>query len=246
MEKVRPWCGQPSDRGRLRNRTEHSVMNQRRRQFHVSAMHKIETACMHQVLEVQRQWNKLKLVRTTGIAELGMSSIFVTYSSEPYVAFSEFAYILGSLPWWLVRRVELQSLVLNKVRRSQKTVCYRSTDYSTGRSSSLYPLYPCGPKSGGTMSQLRRPCMEQKKVWYHCCTVKTGYKLQHICTHTWRSELCCLARQWCSSSKEQGTDDRWGLCCLCCQLLWQSASYDCRSTARTSMTDRCRWQQILH
>ena len=23
MEKVRPWCGQPSDRGRLRNRTEH-------------------------------------------------------------------------------------------------------------------------------------------------------------------------------------------------------------------------------
>ena len=21
MEKVRPWCGQPSDRGRLRNRT---------------------------------------------------------------------------------------------------------------------------------------------------------------------------------------------------------------------------------
>jgi len=22
MEKVRPWCGQPSDRGRLRNRTE--------------------------------------------------------------------------------------------------------------------------------------------------------------------------------------------------------------------------------
>ena len=23
MEKVRPWCGQPSDRGRLKNRTEH-------------------------------------------------------------------------------------------------------------------------------------------------------------------------------------------------------------------------------
>ena len=22
MEKVRPWCGQPSDRGRLKNRTE--------------------------------------------------------------------------------------------------------------------------------------------------------------------------------------------------------------------------------
>ena len=22
MEKLRPWCGQPSDRGRLRNRTE--------------------------------------------------------------------------------------------------------------------------------------------------------------------------------------------------------------------------------
>ena len=22
MEKVRPWCGQPSDRGRLRNKTE--------------------------------------------------------------------------------------------------------------------------------------------------------------------------------------------------------------------------------
>jgi len=22
MEKVRPWCGQPSDRGRLRNRTD--------------------------------------------------------------------------------------------------------------------------------------------------------------------------------------------------------------------------------
>ena len=23
MEKVRPWCGQPSDRGRLKNRTEY-------------------------------------------------------------------------------------------------------------------------------------------------------------------------------------------------------------------------------
>ena len=26
MEKVRPWCGQPSDRGRLRNRTEQVSM----------------------------------------------------------------------------------------------------------------------------------------------------------------------------------------------------------------------------
>ena len=26
MEKVRPWCGQPSDRGRLRNRTEHFLV----------------------------------------------------------------------------------------------------------------------------------------------------------------------------------------------------------------------------
>ena len=25
MEKVRPWCGQPSDRGRLKNRTEQNV-----------------------------------------------------------------------------------------------------------------------------------------------------------------------------------------------------------------------------
>jgi len=25
MEKVRPWCGQPSDLGRLRNRTEQNV-----------------------------------------------------------------------------------------------------------------------------------------------------------------------------------------------------------------------------
>ena len=25
MEKVRPWCGQPSDRGRLKNRTEHNM-----------------------------------------------------------------------------------------------------------------------------------------------------------------------------------------------------------------------------
>jgi len=24
MEKVRPWCGQPSDRGRLKNKTEQS------------------------------------------------------------------------------------------------------------------------------------------------------------------------------------------------------------------------------
>jgi len=23
MEKVRPWCGQPTDRGQLKNRTEH-------------------------------------------------------------------------------------------------------------------------------------------------------------------------------------------------------------------------------
>jgi len=25
MEKVRPWCGQPSDRGRLKNRTDQTV-----------------------------------------------------------------------------------------------------------------------------------------------------------------------------------------------------------------------------
>jgi len=25
MEKVRPWCGQPSDRGRLMNRTEQNL-----------------------------------------------------------------------------------------------------------------------------------------------------------------------------------------------------------------------------
>jgi len=25
MEKVRPWCGQPSDRGRLKNRTDKST-----------------------------------------------------------------------------------------------------------------------------------------------------------------------------------------------------------------------------
>ena len=25
MEKVRPWCGQPSDRGRLKNRTEQKI-----------------------------------------------------------------------------------------------------------------------------------------------------------------------------------------------------------------------------
>ena len=25
MEKVRPWCGQPSDRGRLKNRTEQKL-----------------------------------------------------------------------------------------------------------------------------------------------------------------------------------------------------------------------------
>ena len=25
MEKVRPWCGQPSDRGRLRNRTDYML-----------------------------------------------------------------------------------------------------------------------------------------------------------------------------------------------------------------------------
>jgi len=28
MEKVRPWCGQPSDRGRLRNRTEQNSFEQ--------------------------------------------------------------------------------------------------------------------------------------------------------------------------------------------------------------------------
>jgi len=29
MEKVRPWCGQPSDRGRLKNRTEHTTTSVR-------------------------------------------------------------------------------------------------------------------------------------------------------------------------------------------------------------------------
>ena len=27
MEKVRPWCGQPSDRGRLKNRTEQNAIS---------------------------------------------------------------------------------------------------------------------------------------------------------------------------------------------------------------------------
>jgi len=27
MEKVRPWCGQPSDRGRLKNRTKVTVLS---------------------------------------------------------------------------------------------------------------------------------------------------------------------------------------------------------------------------
>jgi len=27
MEKVRPWCGQPSDRGRLKNRTEQNRLD---------------------------------------------------------------------------------------------------------------------------------------------------------------------------------------------------------------------------
>jgi len=26
MEKVRPWCGQPSDRGQLKNRTEKNII----------------------------------------------------------------------------------------------------------------------------------------------------------------------------------------------------------------------------
>jgi len=33
MEKVRPWCGQPSDRGRLKNRTEQSTS---RKQYTIS------------------------------------------------------------------------------------------------------------------------------------------------------------------------------------------------------------------
>ena len=40
MEKVRPWCGQPSDRGRLKNRTEPrswlSVGDERRYDFLLS------------------------------------------------------------------------------------------------------------------------------------------------------------------------------------------------------------------
>ena len=57
---------------------------------------------------------------------------------------------------WLVatraRAVEIQSLVLNKVRRSRKIVCCRSTDQSPGRSFSLYPpVPPRVPKVRGTM-----------------------------------------------------------------------------------------------
>ena len=37
MEKVRPWCGQPSDRGRLKNRTERDVV------------HMGEIACIHTI-----------------------------------------------------------------------------------------------------------------------------------------------------------------------------------------------------
>jgi len=43
-----------------------------------------------------------------------------------------------------VRGVEIQSIVVNEVRRPQKIVCCRSTGYSPGRSFSLYPPAPYG------------------------------------------------------------------------------------------------------
>jgi len=40
MEKVRPWCGQPSDRGRLKNRAEHNCF------YHYGACGHAIIACM--------------------------------------------------------------------------------------------------------------------------------------------------------------------------------------------------------
>ena len=44
MEKVRPWCGQPSDRGRLRNRTEQGLYRQKSEK-HKKEVESIAEAC---------------------------------------------------------------------------------------------------------------------------------------------------------------------------------------------------------
>ena len=48
MEKVRPWCGQPSDRGRLRNRTERWCVKTVR---YGAALHRCVTAVHYGVLQ---------------------------------------------------------------------------------------------------------------------------------------------------------------------------------------------------
>ena len=50
MEKVHPWCGQPSDPGRLKNRTELKDISKRMQQLHSARA--ISSTSYHGVLQL--------------------------------------------------------------------------------------------------------------------------------------------------------------------------------------------------
>ena len=63
MEKVRPWCGQPSDRGRLKNRNRNRTLQNRETTGRVSPTYRA-AACAADCLVVWRDPPKRSLVNS--------------------------------------------------------------------------------------------------------------------------------------------------------------------------------------
>ena len=76
MEKVRPWCGQPSDRGRLRNRTEERRGH--RSKFKVSIMIHVTVRGWRRTL-ASGEWDYTILVDATSSEGFSSSLYYLQY-----------------------------------------------------------------------------------------------------------------------------------------------------------------------
>ena len=52
MEKVRPWCGQPSDRGRLKNRNRNSIAKNGGGYTQTGVAEGLKVPCLFMIAEV--------------------------------------------------------------------------------------------------------------------------------------------------------------------------------------------------
>jgi len=83
-----------------------------------------------------------------------------------------------------VRGVEIQSIVVNEVRRPQKIVCCRSTGYSPGRSFSLYPLHPLDPRFCRPCGWSKAENTFRKASW--CQSPCLSWEKQVLCSFSLR------------------------------------------------------------